>query len=80
MQTDDDLDAVILSVAKRNWQKVAMIIAKTSQIGEATEDPPSAERIAERVMALVERRHLEGAGDLSLWRHSEVRLPDLASD
>jgi hypothetical protein len=80
MQEDTDLDAVILSVATYNWLKVAMIIAKTSQILEAAEASPSYQRIAERVVALVERGHLEGAGDLSLWRHSEVRLPVLASE
>lgn len=31
--------------------------------------------IGERVQALVEAGRLEGAGDLSNWRHSEVRLP-----
>jgi hypothetical protein len=33
------------------------------------------EDIAERICALVEAGRLEAQGDLSKWRHSEVRLP-----
>ena len=32
--------------------------------------------VAERICALVEDGQLEAQGDLSRWRHSEVKLPD----
>jgi hypothetical protein len=32
--------------------------------------------VAERVCALVEGGQLEAQGNLSRWRHSEVKLPD----
>ena len=32
--------------------------------------------VAQRICALVENGQLEAQGDLSRWRHSEVRLPD----
>jgi len=31
--------------------------------------------VAARIMALVQDGSLEGRGDLSRWRHGEVRLP-----
>jgi hypothetical protein len=32
--------------------------------------------VAERICALVENGQLESQGNLSRWRHSEVKLPD----
>ena len=37
--------------------------------------PVSFEIIAARIIALAEAGRIEGAGDLRMWRHSEVRLP-----
>ena len=36
--------------------------------------PISAEIIGARIVALAEAGRIEGAGDLRMWRHSEVRL------
>ena len=33
------------------------------------------EMLGARIVALAEAGRIEGAGDLRMWRHSEVRLP-----
>ena len=68
---DNDLDALILGVAKDRWQKVAMVIAKTRDLAAPDID---LDEIARRIRALVAAKRLEGVGDLSNWRFSEVRL------
>jgi Protein of unknown function len=65
---------LILSFAKVQWRKVAMIISQVlddyRQRGVEVEDG-----VAERICALVENGPLEAQGNLSRWRHSEVKLP-----
>lgn len=76
MSADEELDALILSLAKTRWQKVAMIVGKAyeqPQVGDV-DDP--AGKVAERIEHLVKAGRLESQGDLSRWRHSEIRLPD----
>jgi tetratricopeptide (TPR) repeat protein len=68
------LDEVILSPASHNWSKVAMIIAKALRELESKRVPISDDVIAARVRALVKAGRLEAHGDLSKWRHNEVRL------
>jgi hypothetical protein len=76
----DDLDAVILSVPHTQFQKVAMIIAKVLSGYKGKETSANydaiADRIAERIQALVDAGKLESQGNLSKWRYSEVKLPD----
>ena len=69
------IDAVILNVAMMRWQKTAMIIVKSQESLRASNVEASYDDIAERVYVLASQGRLEGQGDLSLWRHSEVRLP-----
>jgi hypothetical protein len=69
---NDPFDALILSSASGRWQKVAKIIAVVS---ERAGDGPNFDAIAARIRALVEDGKLQAEGDLSRWRHSEVRLP-----
>jgi hypothetical protein len=79
-----DVDGLILSFAKVQWRKVAMIISQVlgecRRRGVDIDEDGVAERIcdgvAERIRALVEDGQLEAQGNLSRWRHSEVRLPD----
>ena len=52
--------------------KVAKIIAVVS---ERVGNGPHFDAIAARIRALVEDGKLQAEGDLSRWRHSEVRLP-----
>ena len=51
-----------------------MIVAKSEEVlGEMDENRLS--RVGARIAPLVEARKLEANGDVSRWRHSEVRLP-----
>jgi hypothetical protein len=84
------IDAAILSVTSARWLKVARIIAHSEKLlaGKVlgiNANPQNEEEVAEsekgllaierRIQALVDDGRLEGAGNLSNWRHSEVRLP-----
>jgi hypothetical protein len=69
---DAALDDLIVSVADAQWQKAAMIAARASRCGHLE---LTAETSGARVEALVAAGRLEARGDLSSWRHSEVRLP-----
>jgi hypothetical protein len=70
-----DIDEIILSVARPQWLKVAMILARARNECEHRQITIELEQIAEHVVALVDKRRLESQGDISNWRHSEVRLP-----
>jgi hypothetical protein len=76
----DQLNVLILSTANSNWQKVARIMEKIGDRLEDIQQPVEYERIAERIQVLVDAGHLESRGDVSRWRHSEVRLPDRQSN
>ena len=69
-----EIDRLILSFAKVQWRKVAMIMGQV--LGECEGRGADADSVAGRVRALVENGQLEAQGDLSGWRYSEVRLPD----
>jgi hypothetical protein len=73
-----DIDALILSYAGVHWRKVAMIISKVLHEFEraGTRTSEDQYRVADRIQALVEAGKLQAQGDLSLWRHSEIKLPD----
>ena len=73
MPTSDALDELIFSLVHTRWQKLAMIIAKAlSRVDEHSSVNDDA--IARRIVELVEEGRLEGQGDLSKWRNSEVRV------
>jgi hypothetical protein len=72
---DDDVDALILSFAQVQWRKVAMIMGKVADACSPDGGEADLHHIAERICALVEDGQLEAQGNLSMWRHSEVRLP-----
>jgi hypothetical protein len=69
------LDQLILTVAKPKWQKVAMVIIKAQKIAEKMDFKTSDGALAARISALCTDGRLELQGNLSRWRHSEVRLP-----
>jgi len=76
--SDEDLDALILSYAGVRWRKVAMVISSVLREFEraGTRTDEDQYRIADRIQALVEAGKLDAYGNVSLWRHSEVKLPD----
>ena len=73
--SEDDLDAIILSVVKTQWLKVAMVIVKAAKECQARNLPVDHEVIGVRIRFLSEADRLESQGDVRKWRFSEVRLP-----
>jgi Protein of unknown function len=71
-----DVDGLILSFAKVQWRKVAMIISQVLSECRRRGVDVDEDGIAERICALVEDGQVEAQGDLSRWRHSEIKLPD----
>jgi hypothetical protein len=71
-----DFDRVVLSYLSQQWRKTARIVGNVSEhygsLGISL-DPAIA---AARLMAMVDSGLVEGAGDLRMWRFSEVRLKD----
>jgi len=73
--TAANIDALIFADMVGHWRKVARIVASALTICEARSIPLSAEVIAARVQELAETGRIESKGNLTMWRHSEVRLP-----
>lgn len=70
----DQLDKLILElVHPQFWRKVARIVG-TIGINLPDEPGEKYDAIAARIVALVDAGKLEAQGDLSEWRHSEIRL------
>ena len=73
------LGSLILSYAGEHWRKVAMIIGRVltefERAGTRKTTDADQYEIADRIRALVEEGKLEAQGNLSRWRHSEVKLP-----
>lgn len=69
------IDAELLSHAKRNSRKVAMLVGLA--MGNPAVRAPGLPDLfyAQRVRALVERGALVAEGNLAYMRYSEVRLP-----
>jgi hypothetical protein len=73
--TEADIDAAILESLKPRLQKTAVVITKALDRCRALAMPITIEMLGARIVALAEAGRIEGAGDLRMWRHSEVRLP-----
>jgi hypothetical protein len=69
-----DLDALILAELAQRYRKVARIVYRVFETLEAHSDYVSPEVIAARVRELAETGRIESVGNLTMWRHSEVRL------
>jgi hypothetical protein len=72
--SEADLDTAIFSALTPRWQKTAMVVAKALDQCKARIIEATAEILAARVGALARSGRLESKGNLSVWRHSEVRL------
>ena len=71
-EQDDRIDKLILAVCTPRWQKVAMVISRLLLDFRVA---APAEEVGARISRLVDSGQLEAQGDVSLFRHSEVRLP-----
>ncbi len=72
--TEAEIDAMSFKLLKPRLQKMAKVVGEAFMRFEELAMPVSPEIIAARVIALAEAGRIEGAGDLRMWRHSEVRL------
>jgi hypothetical protein len=72
--TEADIDAIIFSIMKPVFQKVAMVVIRSLKRCEELELPVSDQVIAARLRTLADGGRIEGAGDLRKWGFSEVRL------
>jgi hypothetical protein len=72
--TAADVDALIFAEISESWRKVARIVGRALQTCESRAVPLRAEVIAARIQELAEIGRIESAGNLTMWRHSEVRL------
>jgi hypothetical protein len=72
-------DELIFSLLTPKWQKMAMIIAKAQGVSENRHIKIDYDALASRIEALCEEGRVESQGNLSNWRHSEVRLPQAPS-
>jgi hypothetical protein len=70
-----EIDSLIRSSAGPQWLKVAMIISRVMLASDRHRNPGDEYLIAGRIRALVESGQLEAQGNLSKWRHGEVKLP-----
>jgi hypothetical protein len=72
--TEADIDSAIFAALRPRLMKVARIIGDVLKSFEARKLPISDEIIGARILALAEAGRIEGAGDLQMWMHSEVKL------
>jgi hypothetical protein len=75
--TPTQIDDAVFAVSQPSWRKVAMIIITAAErLGqELPEGDSGHQMIARRIEVLVRDGRLAAQGDISRWRHSEVRLP-----
>ena len=69
-------DPILLSHARPEWQKAALVIARAlSDFWDTSLHQTGDLELASRLRALADAGRLESQGDLLHIRHSEVRLP-----
>jgi hypothetical protein len=74
--SEADIDAIIFSVMKPHWRKVAMVVGTALNRCRELGLQISNEALAARIQVLAESGLIEDVGDLRKWRFSEVRLKD----
>ena len=65
-----------LTTAHGHWRKVAMVVGQAANAlsSELPDGDAGYELVAKRIEALVADGRLVAQGDISRWRHSEIRL------
>jgi hypothetical protein len=74
--SEADIDAIIFSIMKPQWRKVAMVIGESLDRCRELRLDVSDEAFGARILELAEADRIESVGDLRTWRFSEVRLKD----
>ena len=74
---DSEIDKAILSSVEPSWKKVAMVISGAARkvYGGLPDGDKAYKLIAARIELLVRDGRLIAQGDVTRWRHSEVRQP-----
>ena len=70
----EEIDALILSAAGPEWQKVAVLISKVFEAPSLKGTESLGQQIAERIYILVDSGRLDVQGNMRRWRDGEVRL------
>jgi hypothetical protein len=74
--TAAEIDALIFAELREPyWRKVARVVGNAFAIFESRSTYLSMELFAARIQELADVGQLESQGNLTMWRHSEVRLP-----
>ncbi len=73
---DSDVDTAVLAVAKPSWRKVALVAGQAAHHigGDFVAREGAYDLVARRIRTLVADGHLMARGDLTMWRHSEIRI------
>jgi hypothetical protein len=72
--TPADIDALIFAELKETyWRKVARVVSRCLMTFETRSIPVTDEVVAARIRELAESGQIESQGNLTMWRHSEVR-------
>ena len=73
----DDAVVAYLTTTNGRWRKVAMVFGRvTEALGAEFPDGEAGHDLFDRrIEALVRDGRLVAQGDITRWRHSEVRLP-----
>jgi uncharacterized protein DUF3658 len=72
--TPADIDALIfVELEEPYWRKVARVVSRCLMTLETRSIPVTADVIAARIQELAESGQIESQGNLTMWRHSEVR-------
>ena len=74
--SEADVDAIIFSVMKPRWRKVALVVVTALDRCKELGLQISGEALAARIQVLAKSGRIEDVGDLRKWRFSEVRLKD----
>ncbi|MCC8968119.1 hypothetical protein H8A95_38910 [Bradyrhizobium sp. Pear76] len=74
--SEGQLDEIILSLLRPQWQKVTALLTNAGKRCEQLGLPVSHGVIAARLRLLSDSDRIEGVGDLRIWGRSEVRLKD----
>lgn len=68
------ISEAILGNCRPTWLKVALVVAFAQRDLAFSDNETTYDSVALELTKLVETGKLEAVGDLSDWRHSEIRL------
>jgi hypothetical protein len=73
--TPTEIEDAIIASADRRFLKVARVVTTAADKLGLPDSTDGYKIVADRLYVLVEEGRLVAAGDVTRWRHSEVRLP-----